>query len=313
MRIQAALDLQRTALAHVALEALAVVAHLLDDVVGPLLVQPQVGAAAGRDAQDALDVGVGALGLLVHVLGRHAVFFGFDHRRQRPAHDVQPGIVALAHERTQRLLGNDLGQHDVIVGVLQLGDANRSQARRVRRKDVAAAGRERVDHFVEGLDHDGLVAHVVGARPIGQRVLVRGAGLEADRGAVDFLGALHAQRLRHQEALAVIEVDARMDDAQRRVALLRHSGVARQHVHFAGLQRGETLLRIERHHLDLVGVAEDRRGNGAAQVHVQALPLALRIGRRKAREARGRAASHGAALAHDVQRCRLRTLRRRHQ
>ena len=57
--------------------------------------------------------------------------------------------------------------------------------------------------------------------------------------------------------------------------------VARQHVDLARLQRGEALLRGERHELDLVGVAEDRRGDGAAEVDVEARPLALAVGAAK--------------------------------
>src|SRR6187455_1011102 len=63
--VEAALDLERRALADIALEALAVVADLLDDVVDPLLVDTGRLAHAGRDAQDTLDAGVIALQHLV--------------------------------------------------------------------------------------------------------------------------------------------------------------------------------------------------------------------------------------------------------
>src|SRR3546814_3328136 len=61
------------------LEGLAIVADLLDDVVGPLLVQSKTLAHFAGHAQDALDVRVGAFGHFIDVLGRDAVLFGFQH------------------------------------------------------------------------------------------------------------------------------------------------------------------------------------------------------------------------------------------
>src|SRR3546814_18636332 len=57
-------------------------------------------------AQQTTDLGVVAVGShIVDVLGGDAVLLGIDHGVQRPAHDVAPLIVTLAHKRTQRLLG----------------------------------------------------------------------------------------------------------------------------------------------------------------------------------------------------------------
>src|SRR5690606_8998878 len=69
---------------------------------------------------------------------------------------------------------------------------------------------------------------------------------------------------------------------------------------------GKALLRIERHDLDLVGVAEHGGRHGAAKIHVQAAPHALRVGRREPGKTRGGAAAQLAALLHDVQRGGLR-------
>src|SRR5476651_1694279 len=55
-RIDAAAELERRALAQIALEALAVIADLFDDVVGPLLVEAEDLAVAVDHAQEALDV-----------------------------------------------------------------------------------------------------------------------------------------------------------------------------------------------------------------------------------------------------------------
>src|SRR4029077_1784565 len=78
-------DLERRAHADVALEHLAVVTDLLDDVVDPLLVDAERLAHARSDAEDALDGGVVALQHLVDVLRGDAVLLGLDLGEQRPA------------------------------------------------------------------------------------------------------------------------------------------------------------------------------------------------------------------------------------
>ena len=50
---------------------------------------------------------------LLGVRGGDAVFLGRHQGKGRPAHDVRPHVVALPHQRTERLLGDDLGQDDV--------------------------------------------------------------------------------------------------------------------------------------------------------------------------------------------------------
>src|SRR5215468_6174222 len=77
--VQAAVDFQHRAGTDVALEALAVVPDLLDDVVDPLLVDPQRLAHARRHAEDALDRRIVAFQHVVDVLGIDAVFLGLDH------------------------------------------------------------------------------------------------------------------------------------------------------------------------------------------------------------------------------------------
>src|SRR6188474_3533883 len=110
--VQAALDLERAAGADMLVEALAVVPDLLDDVVDPLLVDPERLAHARRDTEDALDRRVLALQHLVDVLRRDAIFLGLDHRVLRPAHDVGELVVAVPDHWPQRLLGDDLRQND---------------------------------------------------------------------------------------------------------------------------------------------------------------------------------------------------------
>src|SRR5258708_30193889 len=115
--VQTAVDLEDRALADVALVALAVVTDLLDDVVDPLLVDAERLAHAGGDAEDTLDRGIVALQHLVDVLGIDAVLLGLDHGVLGPTDDVGELVVAVAHRRAQRLLGDDLRQDDEISGL----------------------------------------------------------------------------------------------------------------------------------------------------------------------------------------------------
>ena len=69
----------------------------------------------------------------------------------------------------------------------------------------------------------------------------------------------------------------------------------RQQVDLARLQRGEALLRGQRHIFDLVGVAEDRRRQCPADVDIEAGLVALVVGLRRNR--RGRSLHAAADLA----------------
>ena len=240
------------------------------------------------------------------------MLLGLDHREQRPLDDVEPLVVAVAHHRPERLLRDDLGQDHVVGRVLGARPAHRHEARHVGGVDVAAAGEVGVGHLLELLDHHRLERHVVGAEVVGQVELGGGAGLHADGGAVELLGAFHVQLLRHHEALAVVVVHAGEIEAEAGVARQRPGGVARQDVDLARLQRGEALLRGERREAHLRRVAEHGGRDGAADVDVEPLPLALRIGLREAGQAGVDAALHEALGLHCVQgRLRLRGQRRK--
>src|SRR5260221_14758982 len=76
--VETALELERRILADIAVEDLAVIADQLDDVVGPFLVETDRLAHARRHAEDALDVGIVGLELLVDILRGDAVLLGLD-------------------------------------------------------------------------------------------------------------------------------------------------------------------------------------------------------------------------------------------
>ena len=126
----------------VALEDLAVVADGLDRAVRPVLVEAEQLAGVFRRAEDALHDRIGARLHLVDVRLRDAVLLGFDQREDDPLDDREPLVVTAAHRRSQRLLGNQLGQDHVVVGIAGFLVAHRGQARGVRRVGLAAAGEE---------------------------------------------------------------------------------------------------------------------------------------------------------------------------
>jgi hypothetical protein len=160
---------------------------------------------------------------------------------QRPADDVAPFVVAVANERAERLLGDDLGQNDVCRRILE-GRTRRREAGGVRGVDVAGTGKVLLLGLGVRLDRNRLIAHVVRGEEVGEVQLGRGAGLDADGRAVEFHGGRHAEIARNHEALTVVVVHAH--EFEREVDVTREGpgGVPGQHVDFARCERGETGL-----------------------------------------------------------------------
>src|SRR5262249_6556560 len=111
--------------------------------------------------------------------------------------------------------------------------------------------------------------------------LGRGALGDADGGAVELLGALHAELLRHHEALAVVVDDGREVEAEIGLARERRGRVAREHVDLAGLERREPVLAGGRHVLDLLGIAQHGRGDRTADLGIETRVLALLVRQRE--------------------------------
>src|SRR6185312_11227527 len=102
-RIEPARDLERRALPDIALKTLAVIADVLDDAVGPIVGQPNRLAELALDAEEPPHLGIGRFELLVDIAFGDAELFGVEHSLMGPAHQVFPGVVALAHHRAERL------------------------------------------------------------------------------------------------------------------------------------------------------------------------------------------------------------------
>src|SRR3954454_4956438 len=101
------------AFAEVALEDLGVVSDLLGRLVSPVAREAVLLSEIIAHAEQALDLRYLALLHLVDIRLRDAEFFGGNQREEGPAHDVRPLTVVLAHNRADRLLGDDLGQDHV--------------------------------------------------------------------------------------------------------------------------------------------------------------------------------------------------------
>ncbi len=197
-------------------------------------------------------------------------------------HHVEPAVVAVAHGRPERLLRDHFRQDQVLVGLRRARGAHSDHARHVGGVDVAAPGEVGVQHLFQLFDDHRLEFHLVSAEVVGEVQFGGGAGLHADRRAVELLCAHDFQLLRHHEALAVVVVHA--DEIRPRLVsrVTVHVVFAREHVHFARLERGETLLRGERRVADLAGVAKNGGRTRAADVDVDGPSTALRIGLREA-------------------------------
>src|SRR6185295_16722934 len=82
------------------------------------------------------------------------------------------------------------------------------------------------------------------------------------------------ERPRNDEALTIVKIRRRKDQPEFDFTRHRPGGVARQHVDAARLKRLEPAIGVERNVIDLAVVVEDRRRQRAAQIDVEAAPLA---------------------------------------
>src|SRR4051795_1510049 len=302
--VETPIDTERRACADIAVEHFAVIADGLHDAHHPILAYAELFTEIAIGTEDALQLRIFLFRLLVDVFRGHAELFGGDHGKQRPFHNVEPLVVAVAHHRTERLLRDDFREHHVIAGIGKL-QAVGVQARLVGGEDVAAPGLVGLDRFVVGAERDHLVLHVVGLEVVGEILLGGGAGLDADRRAVKLERRVHLERLLHHETLPVIISHAGEVGAERGIARDGPGGVARQHVDFAGLQRREAVLGGERHVFDLGRIVEDRPGDRAADVDVKPGPVALVVRRGEAGQALTDTAGQHAPVLDGLERLRL--------
>ena len=260
---------------QVAVVDLAVVADLLDGLIGEIVADPSARAQIAFDAQKPLDFRLLRGHELVDVLRGDSPLFTGDQAEQRPGNDVLPLVVAVAHHRPQRLLGQRNIHDLMLVGVGQDRELGH-QPGLVGSERVALA-------FFIGLDRAGCVLenHRRVGDPgsghlVGQVQLSCGAGLNADAGAFQILQGLDVVCLAHHHALAVIEGDNREVKSQRCIAAHGPGGVAAEQIDLAVGQGREAVLGRQRPILDGVGVAKYGGGHSLARIDIEAFEVALR-------------------------------------
>ena len=180
----------------------------------------------------------------------------------------------------------------------------RIEARGVGGVGVAAAAVVGLGRLVVGREHDRFQLHVVGAEKVGEVEFGRRSLLDADRGAVELERRIDPELLAHHEALPVVIIDAGEEHAAG-LARQRPGGVADEHVDLARGQDRRPVLGVDRQELDLRRIVEDRRGDRAALVDVEALVDALIVGQAEAGEARIGAADQLAARLDLIERARV--------
>ena len=145
------------------------------------------------------------------------------------------------------------------------------------------------------------VFHVVGAEIIREIEQRRRPLLHADLAVIEVQRRIDLARARQHESLAVIIGDRREIEVV--IGLARHAPgrVARENVDLAVLQFLEALAGIERNEFRLLRIVEDRGRHRAAEIDVEAGPVALVVGDREAGQALVDAAQHFAALDRPLQ------------
>ena len=192
----------------------------------------------------------------------------------------------------------------MILGVLE-GGAGGGKAGGIGGEHITSARQILLLRLGVGGDRDRFISDVVDAEEVGQVQLGGGAGLDANRCAVEFLGRGHTQRFGRKEALAIVVVHTRPVEFQVGITAVGVSGVADQHIHFARGQCGKAGLACGREKVNCIRITKNRGSHGPAQANVEPFPDAIGIGRTKTDKTGVRAAVQRTARFDIVQRGRL--------
>jgi hypothetical protein len=167
---------------------------------------------------------------------------------------------------------------------------------------VALAGLVGLDDVVQLGEFPLLVLHVVGAEIVGEVEFRGGRALHADFAVVEVERGIDVARARQHEALAVVIGDRR--EIQVIVLLTRHAPgrVAGEDVDLAALQLLEAFAGVERNELGLARIVENLGGDRAAEIDVEADPVALVVVAGEAGQSLVDAAQHLAAADGALQR-----------
>src|SRR5262245_24600906 len=269
---------------EISLEHFTIVADERDGTHHPVSGEAKLLAIVAFAADESPDAGVLRFHSFFDSLRAHAKLLGIDHGEVRPLDDVEPLVIALANHRPQRLLGDDIRQNDVTLGIGEL------EPLAVKLGDIAG---ERVTHIgiigiarvADARQLDRLVRHRIGVEKIGEIELARRAFLDADLGPFELERRHHIARVANQKALSVIVRDRSKAEPQLRLARYGPRGVSREEIDLTRLEACKALRGGERNELHLAGVVEYRGCNRAAKVDVEPRPAAAGVDGRKAIDA----------------------------
>src|SRR5450631_1809954 len=301
--VQAAIELQRARLAHVALEDFGVVTARLDGLHHPLVVEAKARSEFSGAAEQSLDRRyAGGFSHFVRIGRGHAEFFCLDEAVVKPGDDVGPHLVAIARERPERFLA-DRQRQDEVVGSVRRRRRNRTGERGgVLGHGVTTPAEKRLIHGVNAIEHQRFPFDPVGATVIAERHLMGRSLRDANGGAIQPLQILHAAVAPDHKTLAVIEIDRPLPQPEGYAAQKSLRRIAIEHVDLARLQRGEPVLRRECDITYLIGVTENPRCQRTAVVDVESLVIALGVWSGESGKARADAAHQRAALLDRVER-----------
>ena len=178
---------------------LCVVADLLDDGVGPIVVQAQFGAERAVRADQTPHGRAVAVAQAVHVGGGHAHFLGQKSDVDAPRHEIHPCVVAMAHQGTQGLFGKGGVQNDMGGGIGQQRAAAH-QGGFVRGIRVALPACVRRQGVVIGLKGHVLVGDAAEGHGVHQVQFGGGAGRDAHAAAVQIGQRHYAVRRAYHDA-----------------------------------------------------------------------------------------------------------------
>ena len=192
-----------------------------------------------------------------------------DERIERPLDDLEPLVVALPHRGPEHRFADALGQDHLAGRAIQRAPHGIEPAGGGRDRiaePLAVGNREILAILVENFG----VGRLIDEGEIGEVgelvALVESADLEI----VELIGRDDVEPAGHHEGLPVIKARCDVADAVTGIAPHGPVGVARNEVDVAGLELGETCIALERPEFELRRIAEDRGGDGPAEIDVEA-------------------------------------------
>src|SRR5262245_58291747 len=229
-----------------------------------------------------------------------AEFLGRDPDVERPRDDIVPAVVAVAYYYADRFLGDDFGEHHVLIRITK-GAASTAERELLVGHRIASApviGLQRLVHVRKGYRHE---PEATRAEIVRQVLLVGRALRDADSRAVEIRHARNVGAFAHQETLPGVVGDAGEIQTHRDIAAKGPGRARREHVDPARLQRNESGLGSQADVFD-AEFPEQRCGYGLALVDDETFALARRIDGTEPRAVLGDTAAQHAAGEHLLQR-----------